>query len=315
MYRYIKASFDNDIPNWLKSDKRALSALNNAGVDLKNATFSKDRAGKIKDNYVVYYVGGTVDRDRTHPFVWIPGLYNDDNYVAVRDYERKGWNPETGRQEWGAPVDKAIKYVPKKSLKIIDTIYINKASNAKQANPDKYQDPRAFGKSSKYRYAGGPEGKYAGQYYKEPTTTWQGEEVPGQWVTPSGRDKSGYEIPDPRKRLHEFYNTEAGANRRVAKLRTQLDGIYAQLRTLKSRLATLTPKGDDLGRHEAYRSLGRAYDYFGDAVQYYNDALDNIKKYEDKGYEAWGTWGVETAASSLARAQDRIDSVNKITLK
>ena len=58
MYRYIKASFENDIPNWLRSDKGALSALNRAGVDLKNATFGKDRVGKMGDNYVVYFIGG-----------------------------------------------------------------------------------------------------------------------------------------------------------------------------------------------------------------------------------------------------------------
>lgn len=307
MYRYIKASFDNAIPAWLRKDKRALSALNQAGVDLKKVDFSDVRSGKVADNYVVYLVNGTRYGKAYRPFVWIPGVYNDDESVPAEPT----YSYRAGRS---LPTSKSIKYLAKRDLDIADTIYINKDANRKPAK-ERYQDPRAFGKSSRHRYAGGPEGKYAGQYYQKPTTNWQGEEVPGQWVTPSGRDKSGYEIPNPRKRLQEFYNTEAGANRRIAKLKTQLDGIYAQLRTLKSRLATLTPKGDDLGGYQAYRSLGRAYDYFGDAVEYYNDALDNIKKYEDKGYEAWGTWGIEAAASSLARAQDRIDSVNKMTLK
>lgn len=300
MYRYIKASFDNDIPDWLRSDKGALSALNNAGVDLKNATFSRDRVGKMGENFTVYLINGTRYKDAYRPFVWIPGMYNDNQYVTGPEE----YNYRAGRS---FPKSIAIKNIAKKDLDIADTIYINKASNAKQPK-DKYVDPRR-----NYNY-GHPEGEYAGQHYEESRTNWDGSEVPGQWVTPSGRDKSGYEIPNPRKRLQEFYSTEAGANRRFGKLKEQIDGIYSQLKTLKTRLSMLTPKGEGLGDREVYRKISRAYDNFSDAVDYYNEALNSIERYEKEGYDKWGSFSIDTASSHLARCQSRIDDVNKITL-
>lgn len=305
MYRYIKASFDNDIPNWLRDDKRALSALNNAGVDLKNAIYSKDRAGKVGDNYAVYLINGTKFGPAYRPFVWIPGVYNDDESV-------KGENQYDWRSGRSFPKYVAVKYIAKKNLDIADVIYINKASNGKQYR-EKYQDPRTFGRSTRYHYAGGKEGEYAGQRYEPAHTTWKDEEVPGKWVTPSGRDKSGYEIPNPRKRLEEFYNTPEGATRQVRKAKKQLDGMYSQLTTLKSRIKMLTPSGDELGSAEQYGSIGKAYDYFGDAVNYYNNAIKALESIEERPERS--TWMVDQALSSLERCQDRIDRVNEITLR
>ena len=299
MYRYIKASFDNDIPDWLRNDKSALAALNKAGVDLKNATFSEDRVGKTGENFTVYLVNGTRYGDSYRPFVWIPGVYNDSQYVTGPSE----YNYRAGRS---IPKSMSIKYIAKKDLNIADIIYINKASNAKQPK-DRYVDPRNF--NTKYQSG------YAGQYYKEPRTDWLGEETPGQWITPSGRDKSGYEIPNPRQRLKDFYRTEAGANRRYNKVKSQLDGIYSQLKTVKSRLALMTPNGEDLGDRDSYRTIGRAYDYFSDAIEYYNAALDYIKDYEDLGYEAGGSFAVNQALGDLERCQYRIDDINKMTSK
>lgn len=295
MYRYIKASFDNDIPNWLRDDKRALSALNDAGVDLKNATFNEERVGKVGENFTVYLINGTRYGDSYRPFVWIPGVYNDDQYVT-------GPSEYSWRAGRSLPKSMAIKYIAKKDLDIADTVYINKSSNAKQPR-DRYVDPRNFNNN----YQSG----YAGQYYKEPYTNWKGEDIPGQWLTRSGRDKSGYEIPNPRQRLQEFYNSKAGVAKRYNKLKSQIDGIYSQLKTVKSRLALMTPKGDDLDQG-TYSKLARAYDCFSGAIKSYNDVLDYIKEYEDLGYE--GSWGASQAVRDLERCQRRIDEINKLTI-
>lgn len=306
MYRYIKASFDNAIPDWLRQDKWALKALNKAGIDLKNAEFSNSRQGKAKENYTVYLVKGTKDRSRHEPFVWIPGIYNDDRYVGIKDWNRRGYDPTTGKYQYGNVVDKAVKYVAKKDLDIGDVIYININDN-KKAPRESYKDPR-------YAYTtSGPQ--YAGQYFQKAHTNWKGEEIPDTWETRSGRDKSGYEIPNPKQRLRDFYNTEEGTNRRADKAKKQFDGIYAQLKTLKTRLSGMTPKGDDLGDYTAFRSLGRAYDYFSDAVEAYNNALETIESYEKSGYSMWGSYNVDQALHSLSRAQSRIDDVNRIILK
>lgn len=299
MYRYIKASFDNDIPDWLRNDKSALAALNKVGVDLKNATFSPDKEGKVSDNYTIYLVKGTKYGESYRPFVWVPGVYNDDHYVNAEP--KYNW-----RSQRRIPDSKAVKYVAKRDLDIADVVYVNKASNRKQSK-ERYNDPRNY--NSKY------ESGYAGQYYKEPHTDWHGEEIPGQWITPSGRDKSGYEIPNPRKRLEEFYRTEAGANKRFDKIKSQIDGIYAQLKTIKSRLSIMTPSGENLGDRDTYRTIGRAYDYFSDAIEYYNDALNFIEEYESTGYETWGGFAVNQALGDLERCQNRIDSINKMTIK
>jgi hypothetical protein len=317
MKRYIKASFDNDIPTWLRDDKGALNALNKAGVDLKTTNFSSSREGRVGDNYTVYLVKGTKDKDKYSPFVWIPGLYNDDNYVEIKDYNRRGWIPEESRYGYGGMVSKAVKYVPKKELNFIDTIYINKNSNAKSPKYDKYQDPRTYGKSTRYSYAGGPEGKYAGQYYQEPRKNWNDEEVePGKWVTPRGRDKSGYEIPDPKKRLEKFYNTKPGFDRRLDKVKKQVDDIYAQLVAIKVALPTMMSKISDdpeFGDYENYRSISRAYDYFGDAVDYYKRALSSLQSVgEVEGNpDFWDRHALNDVNSYLDSCQSRIDKVNQ----
>ena len=92
MKRYIRASFNNDsMPSWLKEDKGALDALNRAGIDLANCQFSETRQGKIGDNYVVYHITGTRYGSERYPFVWIPGLYNDNNYVIANGKSFNGF--------------------------------------------------------------------------------------------------------------------------------------------------------------------------------------------------------------------------------
>ena len=102
---------------------------------------------------------------------------------------------------------KAIKYISKKNLPIKDIVYVNIADNAK-APKERYQDPRKDNS-----------GKYAGQYYEDPSSWSEGGWSPAGRTTPVGRysyqkrDKSGYVIPNPDDKLLRFYSSPEGVER------------------------------------------------------------------------------------------------------
>lgn len=299
MKKYVRASFNNDtMPSWLKEDKWALKALNQAGIDLANCEFSKTKQGKMGENYVAYLVKGTTYGDNYRPFVWIPGLYGDDTYVEDA--------PEYNyRAERRVPKSVAIRYMPKKYLNIEDTVYINIAGN-KKAPREHYQDPRYDSK-----------GEYAGQYFEpEKTEQWNRETkaydltIPAHWSEKgkqtweggryghnAQRDKSGYIIPDPKQRLKEFYKTEEGRSRRGALASREIEKFFGQLTSLKTEIL------NDLNNKsvETFGSGYKVLDYFNDAVRYYKNALDALK---DRG------WGVdpEGAISNINTAKDRLQT-------
>lgn len=282
MKRYIRASFSSSIPDWLTKDKGAIEALNQAGVDLHSATFSSEKTGKMGDNYVIYLINGTKDDDELKPFVWIPGVYND--YYLVCQHA------------------KYVKYVPKKDLNIIDTVYVYKSTNMK-APREHYRDPRyeydVWSDEARSRV----KSRYAGQYYED----GQWNVRPGRWRANYGngkRDKSGYEIPYPEDRLKEFYSTEAGRNKRVKTLRAKLDNIYKQLETVKDNIYnSIRSKGNP----EDYNQYTYLYKTLGFAITCYDDAINYLKRYdEDKA-----DWRLDKASNKLKDAQGFIDDINK----
>ena len=308
MKKYIRASFNNDsIPDWLKQDKGALRALNNNGIDLANCIFSKEKKGRVGDNYTAYLVKGSKDGDAYRPFVWIPGLYNDDNYVNFENWNKRDW-----RGNYPAMDSKAIKYIPKKDLNFIDTVYINIADNSK---PEKehYQDPRYDNN-----------GNYAGQYfipekehyewdpskhYTEPAhwseqgkTTYTG----GRYGKNQARDKSGYVIPDPEERLRKFHETEEGQTRQAAKASRELEIIYGELLKLKDVL--IEDFNAQSGSIETFGKNSQSIDYFREAVSYYKRALDDItpKKYGNSEYI-----DAESALDNIEYAKSRINYAKK----
>lgn len=308
MKRYIRASFNNDTaPDWLKKDKYALQALNKAGIDLANCTFSKDRVGKVGENYTAYLIKGTKYGDNYRPFVWIPGVYNDDEYVDAE--------PEYSyRLGSRVPRSTSIKYMAKKDLTIEDVVYINIASNRKPAK-EHYQDPR-YDK----------DGQYAGQYYTpEKTDAYNSETgkwdktVPGHWseagqtTYTSGRygrrqkrDKSGYVIPDPQERLRKFHETEEGQTRQAQKASRELETIYDQLTNLKDKLTE--DFNANAGSLDTFGKNSKAIDYFKDALDAYKQALSFItpKTFGGKEYS-----DPENALEYIERAKTRIRYAEK----
>lgn len=254
MKRYIRASFNNYIPDWFK-EKGLLQQLSRKGIDLANLTLTQDKAkrGSGVNQYIVYRIKNDYDRE----FVWIPGVYNDDEYVTD-PYDRKY---------------KAIKYVSKKNLPIIETWYINVDENQKQYR-DRYIDPRY-----EYdKYTG--KGKYAGQTYHVPAHVkedgeWRdGTFKDGKWNNPmSGRDKSGYVIPKPSTRLMQFFNSEKG----LKSLGNRLQDVYEDLIDMQEAIfrVDFTSFGKDRDGNPDYSSntYNNMINEFGQATRNYRMAL------------------------------------------
>lgn len=322
MKRYIRASFTNEIPEWLKKDKSALSALNRAGIDLHNATFSKEREGKMKDNYVVYLIKQPVAwQQRTsykkdnpnakinyNEFIWIPGVYNDDHYVSFINYDR--YDPYMHDYKTS---DKAVKYFSKKDLNIVDTIYIYDGGDNIKSRREHYQDPR-YDKN----------GRYAGQQMIPESWHWNGgerETVPAHWSEQgtsysmydrnpresNSRDKSGYVIPDPQERLRKFNETEEGQTRQAQKASRELELIFGQLVNLKDKLAK--DFNANAGSLDTFGKNTKSIDYFREALDAYKQALQyiTVKEYGGKQYYL----NLEGALDYIERAKSRIRYAEK----
>ena len=281
MKRYIKAAIDNWIPDWLKADGRALRELNRHGVDLKNATFSPTKTGKMDEQYAIYLL----DNGKRRPFVWIPGIYNDDEYL----YDTYSYNTIQ------------VKYIAKKRLPIVDVVYVNISDNQKQPR-EHYIDPRYERSGTHMRYAG---------------QTRNG----GEW-SPRGarvgynkyRDKSGYVIPNPEQRLLDFYSSSKGAER----ISVKLQSVYQQLVDIKQRLFDIdfTTFGKDYRQEPDYTSTAyqNILSIFGNAARDYKMALHDLEscknmKEKDSKYDI--TYLTRNCYSKLKDIQESISRIEK----
>ena len=311
MKRYIRASFNNEIPKWFKQDKRLLQALSEHGLDLANLTLTQDKAKRKKDindpdsQYVVYLIDTGYRQ-----FVWIPGVYNDDETMS---------DPRT-RGSY-----KAVKYIPKKYLNILETWYIDRYGNTKKGR-QRYQNPR-------YEYSRyDRRGRYAGQRYympnhvKDPTSPdaddWgyrPATRADGEWKRPlEGRDKSGYLIPKPSERLMEFFNSERG----LKSLGNRLQDVYEDLIDVQEsifRVDFTTFGKDSQGNSDinssAYRNMIHE---FGDATNNYKRALRYLnnaqEQYEDRQSETfrYSSYDIKEAFDYIRSIKKDIERIRKI---
>ena len=319
MKRYIRASFNTDtIPDWLRKDKYALKALNDKGIDLANCVFSKERKGKVGDNYTVYLVKGSDDFDCSRPFIWIPGVYGEDNSVPFKNWDKLGWGDD-GKRHYGEKDYKAVKYMAKKNLKFIDTVYIYKATNGKPYKKDRYIDPRY----DEY-------GNYLGQQMIPGKWHWEGNErieEPGHWSEKGAyygkwdrypsenefRDKSGYKIPNPKDRLRKFYESPEGMNKRIKMVRNKLDSIYSQLEDAKDNVFNfIVPRAE----RDDYRKYRELYEYLDKAISYYDNTLEKLEKLErhssQETLSRWDASDVQYALNDLNHVQEYIGYINNI---
>ena len=268
MKRYIRASFDNEVPSWLIADKKALKALSQAGVDLKKAVFSREKSAGRGADYVIYKLpsnwGGS--QPWSTPIIYIPEVYS-----SVEKYS----------DMLGSGERKRIEYFSKKRLAEMaeDIVYVNKADSAK-AYRDHYKDPRY------------ENGKYMGQtlekdsYENDKWTykwTTSGKYTGGRFTPNVRHDKSGYAIPDPKDRLARFYGTSAGLD----SIARKVERIYDNLLDLKEDIFSVdfSDFGLDFegNKYPASCTYGNMLSRFGNAVREYRLLLDKISGLKANG--------------------------------
>ena len=273
MKRYVKASFDNPIPEILMSDKYLFTALDEAGYDVKKLKFYTKKPNEVA---TPVYVLDVSTKSPRHPYVvWIPGVYNDTQeiYDLYSDKYRK------------------IKSIAKKKLPIVDTFYVDLTGGFK-AERDHYRDPR-------YVYnerAGMRTLSTAGSYVKlrqgQGAYGGQEKDLYGRWTSKGAysygengykRDKSGYAIPNPRDRLIKFYTSDEG----VQALKQRVQGVYDSLINLRQTIFDLDftafgklPQADDFYSY-SYSAYAKVLRDFGTTCQRYRKALTYIEHIDD----------------------------------
>ena len=286
MKRYIKASFDNEVPSWLIANKGALKALSRKGVDLKKAVFSREKSAGRGADYVIYKLpskGGF----GYESIIYIPDVYNDDERYM---------NPYTNDYS-------DLSRIAKKRLAEIaeDIVYVNKANSAK-AYREHYEDPRY----EKGKYMGqtwgelpnkGSLSKYSGHRYG-----WsKSGKVGGDYLKKVQHDKSGYAIPDPKDRLARFYGTSAGLDSVARKV----EKIYDELLDLKEDIFSVdfTDFGVDYdgNKYPASCTYGNMLSRFGNATREYRLLLDTISDLKADG---------KVSRFTVSSIMDRIKSID-----
>ena len=121
--------------------------------------------------------------------------------------------------------------------------FINISNNTK-ASKDRYIDPRKRGQ------------------YKDPNS--------GNYVTPYGRDKSGYEIPNPADKLKKLYQIDLDNYAKV------LDRYYKKINNLKSQVFDIDFKSKSSGYRHLLDTLGDLTETYAGLV---NDIDGSIRSY------------------------------------
>lgn len=261
MKRYIRASITKSCPEWLR--RKLESGL---GKDLVSKfSIPLDRVEFIDykpegSNYIPVYL---LQLDN-YTQVYIPGVNGDETGVINGRY-------------------RTLKSIGKSKLDemAIDTVYIDlNDPNNTFAKKERYQDPR-------YSYYRGGRGYYAGQFRRR-NYVGNGQYEEGEWSsagrTPSNetraRDKSGYEIVPPEKRIAQYYQ------KFPEKVTQKIDSVYDQLLDVKAELMEFNFNSPYKNYND--RQYGTAFRFFGEAVNEYQELLGMVADTGKlKGNDPW----------------------------
>ena len=285
MKRYIHASFDASMPEWLKKKLTSKSSFNNS---LKENLLKKHRIALDKVRFLDH------PSDLSQPVyniaadwgnvVYIPGV-NDDDTLVINGRNRK------------------LGSIAKSKLPELasDVVYMDLGEEGSRfEKKDKYRDPR-------YTYRHNDRGDYAGQYKKAPYLG-NGEYGPEEWSktgrTPSNesraRDKSGYRILSPEQKIADYYTKFPD------RITDKVDQIYNRIIEVRTKLASADiPTNTD--------SLSRAYRRFSDAIDTYNDMfrlLDEDRKLKSR-YRSDPEWFTSEFSGYVKRIKDALNDVEK----
>lgn len=234
MKRYIRASYDSSMPDWLKSEagKRALGNLTDRYA-ISQAKFSRNPSD-----------GGI-------PIHLLDDVYKEDTRWGETYKTKEGQHVFIPSMSWGSndryfdtgASYRSIPSAAKSRLKehTIDTVYMT-APERKEfwEEREQYRDPRSLS------YSRGGHPQYAGQYpeydeHRNPETgEWEKDTEPSSWEVRrdwSGdrRDKSGYVIPNPEDLYDKLYQRFPDRLKgRIAEVQSVLDEYYDKLNEAKT---------------------------------------------------------------------------------
>ena len=258
MKMYVKASFSDTTPSWLKSrltDGKNFYVVNKLknellkrGISLDKVRYLPNRHYAESNNVLPIYL---IQTD-IGPSLYIPGV-NDDEATYINNRMRK------------------LGSISKAKLPdmIVDEVYVD------LDNPNNVHEKRESYRDPRYKYdRNAKHGKYAGQAYDD----WYAEKYNNGWRTPSNRDKSGYEIPNPNDRIAQYYKKFPD---RVTK---RIDRLYSRMLDVRSELMDLdfnVPKNSGTRYvNEAYRAFGYATESYQELLSY----LDEGGRLKDDRY-------------------------------
>lgn len=278
--------FSDNLPSFLTNNTDVADALNRRGIDLANATYTRDtppRSGrdpKISDpnRKSVYRL-----KDGQ---VYIPGIYdpyvrinNDSNYVYAS--KLSGKNLLSFTDEYG---------------------YID-ATDPSNFKTDK-QRQRAAARS-------GSVDRGLGQY-KDPS---------GNWRTARGQDKSGYKLPSPTKYSDMLYDVGLDTYAdRLDYFYKRLVGIRDRLVSLMSNVDIKSPssiKGTYYS-NDALDIIGSISRSLSQAANSYRKLVENIEKlieeYNSGNYNDYeGRYPIDKSIQSAFKWSDLSRSIQDLS--
>lgn len=232
MVKYVKASFNPNLPDWFLAELNAKYSslrwdLDARGYDLNNLVIAKGNSNS-GDVIPVYLIKNKV---------YIPNIYGMSQTIILDGRNRR--------------LDKLSQ---SKLSDLADDLFYLDLGASKKASKEHYDDPRH----------GGFSGGYAGQE--------MGSD--GKWVTPRGRDKSGYLIPDPKALLTKYYMKDSN------KLLNRVEKVYQELVELKDALMSYDLKF--IPENTYSTEYQNALSYFGSAARNYRILYNDLANLDDE---------------------------------
>jgi len=266
MYRYIKASYDSSMPNWLKS-KAGTDALNDLKYQYAMSEaqfFDTPQENSIPihlldEVYEEVTRWGDTYKNPVGQYVYAPGIgYNGNNKFlqSGNGYRRLGTIAKS-----------------KLNDHIIDTVYMVAPLRKDTRETRDYIDPR---RDSRGNYMG--QYKREGRKYNRETGEWEHDPESDTWEMASvgwadaKRDKSGYAIPDPEELYRRLYaRFPDRLKSRVNEAKAILDEYYDKVSAAKDMVLSgydirkgRTPSlgYGDVSKSDLYQ-LHKAIEYYG----------------------------------------------------
>ena len=318
MKQYIRAAYDASAPKWLRNSNE----YNKAAVERLNFQYAMSQAKFYRDPqpnsipiHLLYEVYKREQRRGEYYYDDIP------EYVYVPSESGAAYNIFV---EYGSGKFRSLPNVAKSKLNqhIVDTVYMVAPKRAESRQGRDYVDPRYEKDSWAINYPW----KYAGQTpeYEE---TWNREthryertNKISSWNTTSGRDKSGYKIPNPEDLYAKLYQRFPNIiQTRLNKVKGILDEYYDKIDAAKNLIFSQY----DIRKGKAISMYGRAYDtpfyHLHDAIYTYGQVYSTFEKCinEDGSIDSKKLAdfvngnGYDGLSHKLSAIDDSLDKINR----